>query len=82
MDIIWFGITLIISFFVGVFGFAQIVGSLQTKQKGFLFTLLLWAVILIGVYFCLRHFLPEQIWGCYIGYGISLITILSNGKIQ
>lgn len=82
MNIILFVVALAISYFAGVLGFAQIVGSLQTRQKAFIFTIVLWAAILIGVYFGIRHFLPAQIWGCYIGYAISLIMILKSGKIE
>lgn len=60
-------VAFVISWIFGVFGFSQIIGSLQTKQKGFLFTILIWIILLGAVYFGIRHFLGDYIIGCYIG---------------
>lgn len=82
IDFILFAVVLGISYFAGVLGFAQIIGSMQTKQKGFIFTIILWGAILVGVLFGIRYFFPVQIWGCYMGYTISFIIILKSGKIE
>ncbi len=79
--ILWF-ILLIVSYVVGVLGFTQIIGSLQAKQKNFLVPILIWAVILVAVFFAARKLLPSKILALYIGYGISLIQALCAGKIR
>lgn len=73
---------LAVSYFAGVWGFAQIVGSLQTRQKNFFLPILVWLVILAAVYFAARKLLPSEMSALYIGYGMSLIQILCAGKIQ
>jgi len=67
---------------LAAFGFAQIVGSLQTRQRAFLLTILLWAAILFGGWFVVSHFLTKYILALYIGYGIALISILGAGRIE
>lgn len=79
--VLWF-VVLGLSYVFGVFGFCQIIGSIQTRQRAFLLTILLWVAILVGIYFSVRHFLPKQIIACYVGYGISLAQSLAAGKIQ
>lgn len=77
---------LLASFFVGVFGFSQIIGSLQNvKTRGLgltLFTTILWAAILVGSFFLMKRFIPNQATAYYIGMGISLIAVLAQGKIR
>lgn len=82
VEYVLFFIALAVSFIVGTFGFCQIIGSLQTRQRAFLFTIVVWVVILAAVYFALRHFLPDQMTGCYIGAGLALLSTLKAGKIQ
>lgn len=79
--IIWI-LVLAASFFLGVFGFCQIIGSLQTKQRGFLITIMIWVVILGGLYLLARKLIPEKITALYVGYAISLVMSLSAGKIE
>ncbi len=79
--VLWF-IALVISYVVGVFGFCQIIGSIQTRQRAFLLTILFNAAVLVLVYFGIRRFLSEQITALYIGYIISLIQSLSAGRIR
>lgn len=81
-----FIVIMIITWFVGVFGWAQIVGSLQNvKQRGIamtLFTISIWCLIMGGTaYVCLHFFAAHKIALC-IGYGVSLVIILFSGKIQ
>lgn len=82
MGIVLWILLLAVSYFAGVWGFAQIVGSLQTKQKNFLVPILVWVVILAAIYFAARGLLHSEMSALYIGYGISLIQILLAGKIQ
>ena len=79
--IIWVAV-LAVSYFRGVFWFCQIIGSIQTRQSGFLLTILFWVVILAGAYLLARRFASSQIIALYFGYGISLIQSLGAGKIR
>lgn len=79
--VLWF-VVLSLSFVVGVFGFCQIIGSIQTRQRAFLLTILIWGAILVGGYFLVRRFLPDQMIALYVGYGISLFKALTSGKIE
>ena len=79
--VLWFAV-LFLSFVVGVFGFCQIIGSIQTRQRAFLLTIVIWVAILVVCYFIVRRFLPDQMIALYVGYGISLVQSLTVGKIQ
>ena len=79
-------IVLIASFAVGVFSFSQIIGSLQnisTRGAGLsVFTIVLWGAILAGSFFLMKNLVPGQSAAYYIGMAVSLISVLSSGKIQ
>ena len=73
-----------VSFIIGVFGFAQIVGCFQnikTNKLGFL-TIILWIAILIGSFFLMKRLVPDYSLAYYIAMAISLISILRQGKIH
>lgn len=79
-----FIITLIIAFAVGVFGFSQIIGSLQNlhSRPGLLGTMILWTVILCaGAFFVVSNF-PEEKLAMIIGYAASFVTVLGQGKVE
>ncbi len=86
MSIILFIVVLAVSFFVGVFGFAQIIGSLQNLGvRGIgisLFTIILWAAILAGSFYLMKRIVPDEALAYYIGMGASLVSVLMQGKIQ
>lgn len=72
-----------IAWIVGVFGWAQIIGSIQNiKERPNLWSpLILWTVILLVVaYIVVTKF--AGLMPLAIGYIISLIQILSSGKIE
>ena len=79
--IIWI-VILGLSYFIGTVGFCQIIGSLQHRQKGFLYTILVWVVILAGVYLLARYFVRNELSALYIGYAVSLVRSISVGKIE
>lgn len=86
MNFIVFAIVAYLSFLVGTFSFAQIVGSLQNvKTRGIgltLFTIALWALILFVVWTIVMNFLPSYKIPFYGATGISLLVILFSGKIK
>ena len=86
MDILVMFLVGIGAYILGVFGFAQIVGSLQnvrTRGMGMtLFTIILWSAILVGGWFLMHTFAPSHSVVYYIATGVSLLQILGAGKIQ
>ena len=86
MNFIVFAIVAFFSFLVGIFAFAQIVGSLQNfKTRGIgmtLFTITLWVLILFVVWMLVMNFLPSYKILFYGATGISLLVILGSGKIK
>jgi len=86
MKYLLFLVVLAGAYFIGVFGFCQIIGSLQNilvrPPMATVFTTVLWIGILLGVFFLVKHFLNSQIIALYIGYGISLVMALRAGKIS
>lgn len=78
-----FIIVAVITWLVGVFGWAQIIGSIQNLKirKNLLFTLVLWIVLLSsGAYFAIVTF--DSLWALIVGYAISFVQIISSGKIE
>ncbi len=78
-----FIVVAVIAWIVGVFGWSQIIGSLQnlSARKGLLFTMLLWIVIMgAGAYVAIVKF--AAVWPLVIGYGIALVQTLSAGRIS
>ena len=78
-----FIIVAVIAWLVGLFGWAQIVGSIQNLRikKYLLFTMILWAVIMAaGAYFAIITF--DSTWALVVGYGISFVQIIRSGKIE
>lgn len=81
-----FAVIGIICYVAGVFGFAQIVGSLQNvAYRGIgatLFTIILWLAILGGGVWIVLAFFKTYLWAMILGYGISLLQVLCAGKIR
>ena len=72
-----------IAWLVGVFGWAQIIGSIQNirTRKNLLFTLILWTTIMAaGAYFAIMTF--DSMWALVVGYAISFVQIIRSGKIE
>lgn len=68
---------------IGVFGWAQIIGSLQNiaVRKNLFFTMILWiAIVGVGAYFAITKF--DGLVPMLVGYGISLVQVLSAGRIS
>jgi hypothetical protein len=81
-----FIITLAVAYVVGVFGFAQIIGSFRTFHirgpGASMFTIILWSVILFGVAKLLLSFLGNETTALWIGYGISCVQMLMQRNIE
>ncbi len=83
-----FIIILVLSLVVGIFGWAQIIGCIQripARRGGLvgmlIFTLLLWVAIMgVGAYFAITKF--DGLIPLLIGYGVSFVLVIRNGKIQ
>lgn len=77
---IWFIIVLAVSYILGLFGFAQIIGSIQNaRARGFMavITIVSWAAILFGGYYLVAHFFTNAK-PLFIGYGIAFISLLGK----
>jgi uncharacterized membrane protein YidH (DUF202 family) len=71
---------------LGVFGFSQVIGSIQNfKQRGAaasIITISIWIIILGAGYYTVNKYFSSSIVGLYIGYGVSLINVFMSGKIS
>lgn len=76
----------VLAFVVSVFGFSQIIGSLQNIKKRGSFativTILIWAVILFLGWWLMQRFAPAYAIVYYIATGIGFVMVLSAGKIE
>ena len=81
--VVAFIVEAIVLWLVGVFGWAQIVGSLQNikVRKSLLFTLLLWVGIMGAAAFVAFR-IRNNPWPIVIGYGVSLLQILFSGRMM
>lgn len=81
--VIWL-VVLALSFFLGVFGFAQITGSVRcwrTRGVGMsLFTIILWAALLVVGAFIVLRFFHDYAVALYVAYAISFVSTLGTGK--
>ena len=79
-------VVLFVAWISGVFGFAQIIGSLQNlRMRGAAmsaFTIILWALILGAICFVAHHFFFPYRIAYYVGTGISFIQVLCSGRIE
>ena len=76
-------IIFILALFLGIVGFAQIVGSMQniTKRPRLIITIILWCIYLsVGAYLAIVKF-GELVPLC-IGYVLSFVMVLAEGKIE
>ena len=75
-----------LAYLLGLFGFSQIIGSLQnvkTRGAGMtVFTIAIWFVILMTGWFLRNRFAPEQDVAYYVATAVSFVQILLAGKIQ
>ena len=79
-------IVFIISYLIGVFGFSQIIGSLQNiKERGIKMTIitsLIWIIILGILIFIIYSKFNSNMISSAIALIISLIQVVSTGRIQ
>ena len=75
-----------LTYFLGLFGWTQIVGSIQKWKvrgaKASMMTITLWTVIFAAVTLVIVKWLPDYRWPYKIGMGIALILILGAGEIE
>ena len=82
MQGVFFVVVIFVSFAVGVFAFAQIIGSLRTRQKGFVLPIIIWLAILIGEFFLARLIVSDYMNAFYIGTCVSFVMIMLQKKIE
>lgn len=73
-------------YFFAMFGFCQIVGSIQNRHlrsPGMTFgTILIWTILLTIGYFIITRFFPDMITIYYIALCIGFITSITSGHIR
>ena len=76
------GVIIFLSFIVGTFGFAQVIGTLKyfknSKLGSAMFTIVLWLIILCAGAFVVLKFLNNYAVALYIGYGVSFVLSLGT----
>lgn len=86
MDYVWSALVGFASFFVGIFGFYQIIGSIRLSRfrsvKLTFFTVIFWLIILGGIAALVHFLIPEHRVAYYIGTGISFLMSLGAGTKQ
>lgn len=86
MKILWMIVIAAVAWFIGIVGWAQIIGSIQHAsergRKATMSTIIVWVVIFgvltAAVYFFLRKYFIAYL----IGLGISMIRILFAGRVS
>lgn len=68
---------------IGVFGWAQIIGSLQNvdQRKGLLLTMIIWIAIMVAVGYVAVVKL-DSTWALAVGYFVSFIQVKGQGIIE
>lgn len=86
MNILIFILITIATWFIGVFGFCQIIGSIQyVRVRAIpltLFTVLFWVSVLGIITTIILMFLNTYKVALFIGYIVALLMSLSAGKQQ
>lgn len=79
-------IVFVISYLIGVFGFSQIIGSLQNiKERGMKMTIItstIWIIIIGVAFFVIYSKFNSNLISSVIAFGISFFQVLGSGKIQ
>jgi hypothetical protein len=82
MQVFLFIVVAVVAFIVGIFGFAQIIGSLRTRQKNFILPIVIWLAILVCEFFLARLIVIDYMNAFYIGTGIAFVIMLLQKKIE
>ena len=84
VDILIFCGVLFGTYMVGIWGFCQIIGSLQNirYQPKLFITMLIWLIILAAVAYLVMRFIPDYKVALIIGYAGSLLSSFGAGKIK
>ena len=73
-------------YFFAMFGFCQIVGSIQNRHlrsaRMTFATILIWTILLAISYLIIARFFPSMITIYYIALGVGFITSITSGHIQ
>ena len=85
MAILIFILVLALSWVIGAFAWAQIIGSIQNFHHRFpmrILTILIWGGIITGSFFLMKAIVPDKQLAWIIGMAVSFIMVLFSGKIQ
>lgn len=86
MKVIWFVAVAAAAWFVGIFGWAQIIGSIQHRYErrasATATTIIIWIVILAAVTVAVHSLLRQYFVAYLVGLGVSFLKILFSGRIE
>lgn len=85
MRFVIFSVILFISWIIGIWGWAQIIGGLQNlKSRGFimLVTIMIWLLIIGLTLLLVLKFFNSYILAWIIGMAISFLRIITSGRIE
>ena len=68
------------SWFIGIFGFSQIIGSIRVRSH--IFAIILWSAIIIAVSVFAFMALEDYIWGYVIGMVVAFIMVVCQPTIE
>ena len=80
LDFVIFFLIAMGSFIFGTFAFAQIIGGI--RAKGYIFAVIFWSVLVIGVTAYVVLCQKEHIWGYAIPMAISFFVMISQRNIS
>lgn len=73
-------IVVAVSFLFGIFGFAQLIGSITNiNERGIKWTLvttIMWLAIIGAVTYCIINYLPQYLNYYLVGMGLSFVIII------
>ena len=67
------------SFTFGIFAFAQIIGGIRARK--YLFAIIFWSALVIGVTTCIVLFRRNHIWEYAVPLSVAFIVMLSQKEI-
>ncbi|SFU96344.1 hypothetical protein [Butyrivibrio sp. M55] len=84
MDYLFFLVVLLVSWGIGVVGWAQIIGSIQNirVRPNLIITIIIWGIIIAGSFFIVRFFFESKMLAWAIAMVVSFVQVFKQGKIE
>lgn len=84
MDYFFFLVVLLVSWVIGVVGWAQIIGSIQNirVRPNLIIAIIIWGIIIAGSFFIVKSFFSSKMLAWAIAMVLSFIQVFKQGKIE